>query len=81
MEMSGQLQAPAVLLPGKEPPVPIGWETGCSPEPVWTNEFRTDVKYKATCGSHKRHMLSKLYPQCPSAPNLILFSDNGFHRQ
>jgi hypothetical protein len=34
--MSGQLHAPAVLPPGKEPPVPIGWEFGLAPEPVWT---------------------------------------------
>jgi hypothetical protein len=31
MEVSGQLHAPAALLP-----VPIGQEAGCSPEPVWT---------------------------------------------
>jgi hypothetical protein len=36
LEVSGQLHAPAALPPGKEPPVPIGLETGWAPEPVWT---------------------------------------------
>jgi hypothetical protein len=26
MEVSGQLHAPAALVPGEEPPVSIGWE-------------------------------------------------------
>jgi hypothetical protein len=33
---SGQLHAPTVLPPGKQPPVPIGQEAGWSSEPVWT---------------------------------------------
>jgi hypothetical protein len=32
--VSSQLHAPAALLPGKEPPVPTGWEAGWAPEPV-----------------------------------------------
>jgi hypothetical protein len=32
MEMSGQLHAPASLLPEKEPLVPIGQEAGWTPE-------------------------------------------------
>jgi hypothetical protein len=32
----GQLHAPAALLPGKEPQVPIGQEAGWPPEPAWT---------------------------------------------
>jgi hypothetical protein len=36
MEGSGQLHAPAALSPGKELPVPIGYETGWAPEPIWT---------------------------------------------
>jgi hypothetical protein len=40
MELNGQLHAPAALLPGKEPPVPIGWETGRASEPVWTRWWR-----------------------------------------
>jgi hypothetical protein len=35
MKVSGQIHAPAVLTPGKEPPVPIG-ESEWTPEPVWT---------------------------------------------
>jgi hypothetical protein len=35
LEVSGQLHTPAVLLPGKELPIPIGDEVGCTPEPVW----------------------------------------------
>jgi hypothetical protein len=34
--VSGQLHAPAALPPEKEPPVPIGYEAGWAPEPVWT---------------------------------------------
>jgi hypothetical protein len=34
--VSGQLYAPAALPPGEEPPVPIGYEAGWAPEPVWT---------------------------------------------
>jgi len=36
MDVSGQLHAPAALLLGKEPLVPIGWEAEWAPEPVWT---------------------------------------------
>jgi hypothetical protein len=28
MEVGGQLHPPAILPPGKEPPVPVRWETG-----------------------------------------------------
>jgi hypothetical protein len=34
MERSGELQAPAALSPGKEPPVPYGYEAEWAPEPV-----------------------------------------------
>jgi hypothetical protein len=27
---------PGSFTPGKSPPVPIGWEAGWAPEPVWT---------------------------------------------
>jgi hypothetical protein len=33
--MCGQLHAPVALLPGREPSVPIGYEAGLTPEPVW----------------------------------------------
>jgi hypothetical protein len=36
MEVSGQVHASAALLPGNEPPEPIEYEAGWSPEPVWT---------------------------------------------
>jgi hypothetical protein len=36
MEVSGQLHASAILLPEKEPLVPIGYEAEWVPEPVWT---------------------------------------------
>jgi len=36
MEVSGQCHAPAVLLPGKKPPIPIGQEAGWAAEPVLT---------------------------------------------
>jgi hypothetical protein len=37
MGVSGQRHAPATLYPrGKNPRVPIGYEAGWAPEPVWT---------------------------------------------
>jgi hypothetical protein len=39
--VSGQLHAPATLPPGKELPVPIGYEIGWTPVPVWTT-WRTE---------------------------------------
>jgi hypothetical protein len=36
MEVSGQLQASAALLPGKETPVTTGWDAGWAPVPFWT---------------------------------------------
>jgi hypothetical protein len=35
MEVSGQIHAPAALPPGKEPSVPIEYEVGWTPDPVW----------------------------------------------
>jgi hypothetical protein len=35
MEVNGQLHAPAALSPGKELPVPTGYEVRWAPEPVW----------------------------------------------
>jgi hypothetical protein len=40
MEVIGQLHAPAVLPPAKEPLVPIGQEAGWAPEPSWTRRCR-----------------------------------------
>jgi hypothetical protein len=34
--VSGQLQAPASLPPGKDPVVPTGYEAGWAPKPFWT---------------------------------------------
>jgi hypothetical protein len=48
MEVS-QLHAPAALPPGKEPSVPIGWEAGRTPEPVWTRWRRE--KFLALAGN------------------------------
>jgi hypothetical protein len=36
MKVSGQLYVPASLPPEKDAPVPIGYEAGWAPEPVWT---------------------------------------------
>jgi len=36
MKVSGQLQAPALLLPGEQPPVPTEQEAGWAPEPALT---------------------------------------------
>jgi hypothetical protein len=39
MGASGQRHAPAVLCPGKGPPVPIVQEAGWASEPVWTQRL------------------------------------------
>jgi hypothetical protein len=36
MEVSGQLHAPAALFMVKDTTVPIGWDAGLTPQPVWT---------------------------------------------
>jgi hypothetical protein len=48
MEVSGQLNAPAALLPGKQPLVPIGYYARWAPEPVWTRWWRE--KFSAPSG-------------------------------
>jgi hypothetical protein len=49
MEVSGQRHAPvALLILGKEPPVPIVQEAGWALEPVWTQ--RIEEKYFAPVG-------------------------------
>jgi hypothetical protein len=49
MVVSGQLHAPAASPPGKEPPVPIVYEAGWAPEPVWT--LRSGEKSLAPAGN------------------------------
>jgi hypothetical protein len=44
MEVSGQLHTLAALPPGKEPSVPLGYEAGWAPEPVWTSVKGTEVE-------------------------------------
>jgi hypothetical protein len=48
MEMSGQLHAPAALLPGKEPLVPIGWEGGWAPESVILKYYSDELYVPTT---------------------------------
>jgi hypothetical protein len=43
MEVSGQLDAPAALSPGKQPPVPIGEEGGWVPKSAWIFWREKDV--------------------------------------
>jgi hypothetical protein len=40
MEVSGQPHVSVALAPVKEPSVPIEWEAGWAPEPIWTFERR-----------------------------------------
>jgi hypothetical protein len=40
----GQLYTPAALPPAKEPLVPIGYEAGWDPEPVWTRLLRENLQ-------------------------------------
>jgi hypothetical protein len=49
MEVSGQLHAPAALPQGKIPPVPIGYEAGWTPDPIWTRLRRE--KFPALAGN------------------------------
>jgi hypothetical protein len=43
MEVSGELHAPAALPPGKEPPVPVGYDAGWATEQVWTTWRREAI--------------------------------------
>jgi len=52
MEVSGQPHAPATILPGKEPLVPIG-QTGWAPQPAWTRWWRQ--KFPAFPASRNPH--------------------------
>jgi hypothetical protein len=61
MEVSDQLHAPAALLPGKEPLVPIGQEDGWAPEQLRTRWWRE--KFQAQQG---------IEPQNPDSPTLSL---------
>jgi hypothetical protein len=38
----------SALPPGKEPPVPIGQDSGWAPDPVWTQ--RVEEKFSASVG-------------------------------
>jgi hypothetical protein len=48
MEVSGQLHAPAALPSAKEPLIPIGWEAGWAPKPVWMRWWK---KFSAPAGT------------------------------
>jgi hypothetical protein len=50
MEVSGHFYVPAAVHPGKEPPVPIGEETGWTPEPVWTLDENKCLNYLKQSG-------------------------------
>jgi len=43
MDMSDQFHAPTALPPGKEPPVPIGWDSGWDPGSVLTRWWRKEI--------------------------------------
>jgi len=43
MEVSGQLHASVALPPEKATPIPIGLESGCAPEPVYTRWRRETI--------------------------------------
>jgi hypothetical protein len=64
--VSGQLHAPAALPPGKEPPVPIGYEVGWTSEPVWTMLNGTYIKSRDL-----RQNCRQLFPLIRSAARRI----------
>jgi len=45
--VNGQLQAPAALLPGKKPPVLIGYVAEWAPESVWMRWRREKIPASA----------------------------------
>jgi len=47
MEVGGLLHALAALPPGEESQVPIGWEAGWAPEPVWRRCRREEFRAPA----------------------------------
>jgi hypothetical protein len=51
MDVSGLIHAPAALLPGKEPAVPIGEEAGWAPEPIWTLKGKENLVLKGKSNS------------------------------
>jgi len=51
MEVSGQLHAPAALLSGKKPPVPIEQEAGWAPQPAWKRWRREKHPLPAPAGN------------------------------
>jgi len=52
MEVSGQLHTLDALAPEKELLVPIGWEAGGTPEPVWTQCQREKFLPCPSCPAH-----------------------------
>jgi len=53
MEVSGQLHAPAALLPEESPLIPIGYEAGWASEMVWTQWC--GEKFPAPVGTRIKH--------------------------
>jgi hypothetical protein len=51
LKMSSQLHASAALPSRKELPVPIGYEAGWTPEPVWTT-WKTSWPYRDSNSEH-----------------------------
>jgi len=49
MDISGQLHAQAALPPEVEPLVPIEYETGLAPEPVWTQRGGEEKFHHCLC--------------------------------
>jgi hypothetical protein len=72
--MSGQLNVPAALTQGKEPPVPIGWEVGWAPEPVWTMWRRENSWSHRDSNSDSSvvHPVGSRYTDCAIPAHLVM---------
>jgi hypothetical protein len=71
--VGGQIHAPAALPPppGKEPPVPIGYEVGWTPEPVWTTFINSNqFSYCCYCNSS----VHAIFP--PLSIHLLVYVSN-----
>jgi hypothetical protein len=74
MEVSGQLHAPAVLPPGKEPPVPIESEARWAPEPSGALNFfiiPRNIKYSWNL----ENKLVKTWPEMN--PDMQLYQEDN----
>jgi hypothetical protein len=80
MEVNGQIHAPAVLHPRREPPVPIGQEAGWASEPVSSTLWRRENLTPAENQTPVIHPVARLYTEL-AIPTRVCYKgifDNGY---